>query len=222
MGLAGNMKKVLGITGNMASGKSYTCNELAQIAANKNIPFHIIDVDKVRRNILQFSNSCNHMELRKKIAGTLQLGLSLSNQLPGNMIGEVIFSDSQKRKKYENLINPEIKKELQLLIQPLNGLIIVEWAMLIEDKMLNLVDYNLVLITCANNIRMHRLKNSDLSLRQLQKRIQCQPADTDRITRIKEIYQNKKNGFYTIFDTGSHPDKCEFEKLFDLIFQEAL
>ena len=46
------MKKVIGITGSIGSGKSYATDNFKKICKNKNIKAIFIDVDDVRRNIL--------------------------------------------------------------------------------------------------------------------------------------------------------------------------
>ena len=60
------MKKVIGITGSIGSGKSYAIENFKKIYKNKNIKAIFIDVDDVRRNIRKKEN-IDIIKLNQKI-----------------------------------------------------------------------------------------------------------------------------------------------------------
>ena len=82
------MKKVIGITSSIGSGKSYAVSIFKQICKEKKIKAIFIDVDDVRRNILN-QEKIDRNELNKKI-----------------------YENEDAMRIYKDFINPKIKKYL--------------------------------------------------------------------------------------------------------------
>ena len=117
------MKKVIGITGSIGSGKSYAVKYFKTICKQNMINASFFDVDDIRRNILDKEN-INRVELNKKIY---------------NNIDEMI--------RYKDFINPKIKEYLTNQINNIDGFIFIEWALLVEDLLYDLVD-SIIVIYC--------------------------------------------------------------------------
>ena len=117
------MKKVIGITGSIGSGKSHAVKIFKNICKEKEIDAIFLDVDDIRRNILNEAK-IDRVQLNKKI-----------------------YNDEKAMKEYKKYINPKIKKYLREQIRKNNVVIFIEWALLLEDDLYNIVD-SIIMINC--------------------------------------------------------------------------
>lgn len=177
------MKKVIGITGSIGSGKSYAVENFKKICEKNKIKANFIDVDDVRRAILKEEN-IDRTELNKKI-----------------------YTNQDEMRKYKQFINPKIKKYLIEQINMNNGFIFIEWALLLEDNLYDIVD-SIVMIYCLEEIQIKRLENGDLKKDEVVKRIKMQLTNEEKIDKIKQL---KKEFF--IIDTSDNPQIEAYEKL---------
>ena len=104
------MKKVIGTTGSIGSGKSYAVDIFKKICKEKRINAIFLDVDDIRRNILSKEN------------------------IDRNQLNQKIYNDKNAMEEYKQFINPKIKKYLNEQISKNDGVIFIEWALLIEDN----------------------------------------------------------------------------------------
>ena len=177
------MKKVIGITGSIGSGKSYATDNFKKICKNKNIKAIFIDVDDVRRNILTEEN-IDRIKLNEKI-----------------------YSDNKEMEKYKKFINLKIKNYLMKQIEQNEGFIFIEWALLIEDHLCDIVD-SIIMIYCDKEIQIKRLEYGDLGKTEIIKRMNLQLTNEQKIEKIKQL--NKE---YYIIDTSNNPNIDQYENI---------
>ncbi len=177
------MKKVIGITGSIGSGKSYAVKIFKEICKKNNNDAFFIDVDNVRRKILNQEN-IDRVELNKEI-----------------------YTNKAKMEKYKKFINPKIREYLIKQIQSNNNFIFIEWALLLEDEFYDLVD-SIIMIDCSENVQIERLKTSNLGKEEILKRIKLQLSNKQKIERIKKL--EKK---FFIIETSNNPQIEEYENI---------
>lgn len=177
------MKKVIGITGSIGSGKSYAVEIFKRICGQNKINASFFDVDDIRRNILEKEN-IDRVELNKKI-----------------------YNSQDEMKKYKDFINPKIKEYLTKQINNIDGFIFIEWALIIEDGLCDLVD-SIIIVHCEKEIQIKRLENGDLGKEEVVKRINLQLTNEQKIEKVKQL----KKEFY-IIDTSNNPKIEEYESI---------
>lgn len=177
------MKKVIGITGSIGSGKSYAVDIFKKICKEKRINAIFLDIDDIRRNILDEEN------------------------IDRNQLNQKIYNDENVMEEYKQFINPKIKKYLDEQISKNDGVIFIEWALLIEDNLYDIVD-SIIMIYCKEEIQIKRLENGDLGKESIMKRIKMQLTNEQKIDKIKQL---KKEFF--ILDTSDNPKENEYEEL---------
>ena len=177
------MKKVIGITGSIGSGKSYAVDIFKKICKENKIKAIFLDVDDIRRNILKEEN------------------------IDRTQLNQKIYNDKKSMEEYKQFINPKIKKYLNEKISQNDGVIFIEWALLLEDNLYDIVD-SIVMIYCQEEIQIERLENGDLGREEVIKRINLQLTNEQKVDKIKKL---KKEFF--IIDTSDSPNEKEYEEL---------
>lgn len=175
------MKKVIGITGSIGSGKSYAVEIFKSICEQNKINASFFNVDEIRRNILEEVN-IDRTELNK-----------------------TIYNNKDEMKKYKDFINPKIKEYIIKQINNIDGYIFIEWALLIEDGLCDIVD-SIIMIHCEKEIQIKRLENGDLGKEEIIKRINLQLTNEQKIEKLKQL----KKEIY-IIDTSNNPKIKEYE-----------
>ncbi|MDO8507909.1 MAG: dephospho-CoA kinase [bacterium] len=210
-------KCIFGVTGGIGTGKSHCLKAMEEIFRRLDIPFHCIEVDKTRRHILRVSNEETHKKARQLLAEALDL----NSESPDFFIdlldlGSKVFADEEKMIIFKETINPFIKKEI-IRQNDSEGVTAVEWAMLVEDGFLPLVKGNILILTCANDVQLGRLKRSqDMSDDQLLQRVDFyRSLDKKRL----EIAQNQGK-MVKVFDTTKDPGRDSYECLVQEIIEK--
>lgn len=177
------MKKVIGITGSIGSGKSYAVDIFRKMCEENKINAIFLNVDDIRRTILEKEN------------------------IDRNLLNQKIYNDEKAMEEYKKYINPQIRKYLNEQISKSNGIIFIEWALLIEDNLYDIVN-SIVMVYCNEEIQIKRLENGNLGKEEILKRIKMQLTNKQKIEEIKEL---KKEFF--IIDTSNNPKEEEYENL---------
>jgi len=189
---------IYGVTGTIASGKTFLCTQLALIAQQEKISLHIIDVDEIRRYILHTSSEKKHIHIRNILA-------------EHNVSSKNIFEKEECMKIFQRYVNPEIKAMIQQQLEHLDGIVLLERAMLFPDHLQDLVD-DLLFVSCSSEVQKERLKNSDIWTTEIEKRIYYQ--NQQKIYPTQEDIQQKK---WIVFDTSHAPSYEEYSLLFKKI-----
>ena len=177
------MKKVIGITGSIGSGKGYAIDTFKKICKERKINAIFLDVDDIRRSILE-KEKIDRKQLNKKI-----------------------YNSRKAMEEYKKVINPKIKKYINEKINQSNGVIFIEWALLLEDNLYDIVD-SIIMVYCKEGIQIKRLENGDLEKESVIKRIKMQLTNEEKIDKIKQL----KKEFFVI-DTSNNPKENEYEEL---------
>lgn len=177
------MKKVIGITGSIGSGKSYAVDIFKKICDQNKIKAVFFDVDDIRRNILKKEN-IDRVALNQKI-----------------------YNNQKEMQKYKQFINPKIKEYLKEKIKGADGFIFIEWALLIEDGLDDLVD-SIIMIYCENETQIKRLQDGDLGIDEVIKRMNLQLTNEQKLEKIKDLPKE-----YYIIDTTDNPGMQEYENI---------
>ncbi|MBT7902886.1 dephospho-CoA kinase [Candidatus Woesearchaeota archaeon] len=217
-------KYVLGVTGSMSCGKSYACDQLEQIAKDSNIQVYKVNFDLMRRDIL--GTNPKYESARQSLEDVFGPQIRKSdNSIDRTILSQLIYYDSNAMAQYGAQLAPHLKQYLDCELTDRSGIILVEWALLVEDQLLDLVNYNVLLVTCTHNAQMNRLKDGDLSQNEIKKRIAAQLTNEQKRSEIllqqKEAQKNGMNGELHLFDTTNDPSTPNYESLFGKILSKV-
>lgn len=189
---------VVGLTGNIGCGKS----SLSELLMSKNID--VIDADIISREIMY------DKELLEIIF--YEFGTEIKNNdgtLNRKKLGNIVFNDDGMLMKLNSITHPAIKRKINDRIIDISNqgknIVVIDAALLIEGKFLDLVD-KLVVITCNEEVQLNRVVNRDnMTKEEALKRINSQMKQDEKIKYADYIIDNSK-------DMNNLKD--EFDKLF--------
>ena len=176
--------QLLGLTGGIASGKSFVSSLLRQ----KKIP--VIDADQIAHQIIVPKQPAYHQIL--DVFGVEILSADKTIHRP--TLGKIVFSNPEKRQILEGITHPlvleEIGKEVQGYEKKKKRLVVIDAALLFESDLHQMVDKTL-LITCAPEIQLQRLKERDqLSDVEAWQRILAQMPTEEKLKRADFVLDN--------------------------------
>jgi dephospho-CoA kinase len=118
---------LVGLTGNIASGKTCAATLFAELGA------HVLDADCVARELFE----CGTGTYRSVVKAFGVEILNPDGSIDRKRLGEIVFSDKEKRLLLNQLTHADVVMEIELRIRALErlspeGIIIVDAALIVE------------------------------------------------------------------------------------------
>jgi dephospho-CoA kinase len=197
------MRRMLhvGLTGNIASGKSKAAALFVELGA------HVIDADRIVHELMQPGGQTYH-----KIVGTFgEQVVDPSGNIDRRRLAEIIFFDEEKRRMLNSLSHPDVKAEIQRRIERMEistprGILVVDAALIVETGTWH--NYQrLIVVTCSSALQLSRLMHRDrLTEAEAQARIASQMPIQEKI----------KLAHYVIDTSGTYAETREqVERVYD-------
>ena len=185
--------KVIGLTGNIASGKSTVARMFRNLGAK------IIDADQIARDVVEPGQPA--WEDIVKAFGSVVL--NPDGTIDRKKLGEIVFNSEPERKALNEITHPRIIGRIRELVDMyrMEGgpAVIIEAALIVEKGGLkNLID-SLIVVTTDEQTQIKRLtERSGFSRDEAVSRIKSQMAASEKV----------KHADYVIHNTGSL-EQCE-------------
>lgn len=161
-----NLKKriVIGVTGNLGSGKSTAAEIFAGLGAK------ILDADVIARDVYRSSPGITRKIIN--IFGKEVLGKD--GRINKAKLSQKAFVNKNTCLKLNRVVHPCVTRILKESISKLKGVIIIDAPLLIESGFYRFVDF-IVLIKCPFKLQLQRaVKNSRLPEAAIRRRLACQ------------------------------------------------
>jgi dephospho-CoA kinase len=145
----------VGLTGNIASGKSYAANAFSALGAK------IIDADRVAHEVLVFGTP-TYIKIVEAFGEQI---LGPGKEIDRKKLGQIVFSDANKRSTLNALTHPDVGAEIRRRISTMeqtssSGIIIVDAALMIETGGYKIYDC-LIVATCDPSQQISRIMIRD-------------------------------------------------------------
>jgi dephospho-CoA kinase len=176
------LKRIIGLTGGIATGKTTVSNYLAH---RYQLP--VLDADIYAREAVQVGSP-----ILSKICDRYGSGVQLPDgTLNRKRLGEIVFSNPAQRQWLEQQIHPYVRErfqsEVNTLVAPTVVLVV---PLLFEAEMTDLVT-EIWVVTCSAEQQLRRMIERDrLSLEQAQSRINSQLPLAEKVARADVVLDN--------------------------------
>ena len=172
-------RKLIGLTGNIATGKSNVARVLRGLGAQ------VIDADVISRQVVEKGRP----ELAE-IARVFGAGvLSPDGELNRGALGEIVFNDAARLKQLESITHPAVHVEMerQLADMPADAVAVIEVIKLFEAGWAERCDQVWV-TTCSPEEQVRRLMHSrGLNEADARARVAAQNSQADKIARADVV-----------------------------------
>ncbi len=163
----------VGLTGNIASGKSHAAQVFTELGA------HILDADVIARELVEPGTETYREVVRMFGPEVVRDGGAIDRRL----LGQIIFNDPSKRAMLNSVVHPGVRTEIVKRIAALErkgegGIIVIDAALMVETGSYRAYD-RLVVVRCNAAQQLLRLmKRDNLSETEARARMAAQmPAD---------------------------------------------
>ena len=175
-------KKVIGITGGIASGKSIISEKLIEMN------YKVIDADQIA---LKVSENENIIELVQLMFGNDYI---LDGKFNRNKLAELIYNDDEAREKLNSIMHPEIRKSIQAEIDSCSDeLIFLDIPLLYEANWQDLCS-KVILVYVDENTQITRLMLRDkIDTEYAKKKIKSQMPLKQKIYLADFVIDNNKD-----------------------------
>ena len=155
---------IIGITGSIACGKSLVSNYLQEKG------YTIIDADKIGHMALE------NDEVKKQLVNKFGKSILKDNEVNRVTLGKLVFENNENLKELNNIIHPQIRKNIseQIQVHKNEKLVFVDVPLLFEAKFDDLVE-KIIVISLDEKVQLERLMNrNSLSKEEALQRIKSQ------------------------------------------------
>ena len=176
------MKRIIGLTGGIGTGKTTVSNYLAH---RYQLP--VLDADIYAREAVQINSP-----VLSKIFERYGSGVQLPDgSLNRKSLGNIVFTDPDERKWLEQQIHPYVRSrfesEVSTLVDPRVLLVV---PLLFEANMTDLVT-EIWVVRCSPEQQLRRMMERDrLSLEEAQARLNSQLPLEEKVTRADVVLDN--------------------------------
>jgi dephospho-CoA kinase len=179
------MKRLIGLTGGIATGKSTVSNYLS---SKYSVP--ILDADLYAKEAVT-QNSLLLLAIFEHFGDYLKLK---DGSLDRSALGDLIFSNSDAKQWLENLIHPYVRdrytRELATIENTQQNTLVLSIPLLFEANLTHLVT-EIWVVSCPEEIQLSRLqKRNSLTLEQAKNRINSQFPLKEKMAQADFVLDN--------------------------------
>src|SRR5262245_22497417 len=140
----------VGLTGNIASGKSHATQVFSELGA------HIIDADVIAHQLLA-PGTPTYQRVVQAFGSQI---VNPDGTIHRRKLGEIGFQDEARRQELNGLMHPEVRAEVRRRIEELeqsdpNGVVIVDAALMVESGFYRTFD-RLIVVHCPPSMQLSR------------------------------------------------------------------
>lgn len=180
---------IIGITGSFGSGKTTVAKMFARLGA------YMIDADKVYHSLIKPGKRCYKKIVRSFGSGILEE----SGGIDRKKLGEIVFKEKSGLKLLDNLVHPEIIKEIICMIKSRKRkLIVIDAPLLLETDLYKKVD-KIIVVANKKKVQIKRVRSGKaLSCKDISDRIRMQMSFKKKLIFADFIIDNSGSKIKTL------------------------
>ena len=177
------MPRIIGITGNIACGKTAVGHMLLELGARR-----YIDADAVVHKLYQSGQS-----IAVKVAEAFGPGVVAANgDIDRKALGTIVFEDSAAMRRLEEIVHPAVSQALanELARVSPTDIVIIDAVKLLEGGSGKFCQSKWMVI-CSHELEYERLvARNNLNPEEAWTRIKAQPSVDERLPLVDEVIDN--------------------------------
>jgi len=176
------MKYVIGLTGNIASGKSTASAMLREMGA------HVVDADKVAHEVMEPGQPV-YDAIVAHFGSSI---LTVEGQIDRRALGAIVFADAGKLSQLEHISHPVVLERIEQWLQEISeGILVVEAIKLLEARLWLRCDAIWV-TSCTRAQTLPRVMARGLTELDSRRRIDSQPQLCHKLSAAHVLVDNSQ------------------------------
>lgn len=176
---------MIGLTGNIACGKSVVARMFEELGAK------IIDADRIARLVVEPGEPAWKEIVEKFGEGILNTDRTIDR----NKLGEIVFNDDEKREELNRITHPRIIERIKERIEEYRGekakVVMIEAALIVEKGGMRPLINDLIVVTADEETQIKRLiERSGLSREEAFSRIRSQMPISEKVKHATYVIDN--------------------------------
>lgn len=205
---------IIGLTGEIGSGKSYVGKQLVKMARNDDVLAHNIELDQIAQQIQEDLSEEKYKLVRQDIIKNFGAEVcKVDGSIDRKALGEIVFANSKKLAKLNKIMHTPILVRLRKELKNKEGLIILNAALLAETEMMDLSNYNLILLNVDEETQEQRLIERGLSKDQIKRRLASQYNYAKKKKIIEQAIADHHHGQLFILENSTINNVEKINKL---------
>ena len=175
------MKKVIGLTGSIASGKSTVSKKLSDLG------YMVIDCDQINHKLLKKARK-GYYPVLEEFGEEI---LDEHDQIDRKKLGKIVFNDSKLKEKLNQILHPLIKEVVLEEINMLNeGLIFLDCPLLFETDFHKLCDATVVVYVNMDTQIRRLMERDSITFPEALRKIYAQMPLDDKLSLADYVIDN--------------------------------
>ena len=174
-------KTIIGLTGNIAAGKSLVLARLSQLGAA------VIDADQAAHQVLLRGGAAYEPVLAAFGSGIL----GADGEIQRSALGQIVFADQAQLQRLEAITHPAIRLDIDRRIRTAAAdVVVIEAIKLLEGDLKNAVDAVWV-VDASPQTRLRRLMSArGMPQAEAQRRIDMQNSQAEKLKQADVVISN--------------------------------
>lgn len=174
-------KTVIGLTGNIAVGKSQALRQLQALGAG------VIDADQIAREVLEPEDAA----FAAVVAAFGENVLDAAGRIDRAALGQIVFSDAALLARLEALTHPAIRRRIDALVNAAaQPVLVIEAIKLLEGDLATVVDAVWVVDAAPATQLMRLTTQRGMSPADARQRLRAQNPQADKLARADLVIRN--------------------------------
>jgi pantetheine-phosphate adenylyltransferase len=205
---------LVGITGEPGVGKSHVGKLFEVWGKTHGIAVHHIELDHIANQILAELDDPVYKTIRLKIAEEFGNEIARADgTIDKKILGEIVFKDTDSLHKLNAIMDIPLSVRLKRAMYGKRGIIVINAALIAESDMMYLCNNNIILVTADKNIQQDRLRQKQLTDKQIQRRLHSQYRTEQKKARILQKTKEQNHGRIWVVDGCATVNDSLFEEV---------
>jgi len=175
------MKKIIGITGGLATGKTTVADMFVQKGAVK------IDADRIAHGLLE-----EDQKIRDKVIDAFGEGILTGGKIDRKKLANIVFKDEDKLKKLTNILHPRIIENIKERIEKEGDkIIVIDAPLLMEAGLEEMMDV-IIVVKAERHTQIKRAVNRGISEEEAEAIIKNQMPLSEKIKKADYVIDNEE------------------------------
>jgi len=174
---------MIGLTGNIACGKTSVGNMLLALGAER-----YIDADAIVHHLYE-----SGQPIAIKVAQSFGPSvMAADGSVDRNALGAVVFQDAEAMQRLEHIVHPAVGVALMEAFSTVSssGVVVIDAVKLLEGNLKNLCQTRWLVVCPEEQERARLMTRNQLSRNEADVRLRAQPSRTNALALVDEVIDN--------------------------------